>query len=123
MSDTITSALLADLAERLGVDTTDALVVNCLSDAAAEMQLYLGWTDDEWADETLPSAIQRKVMQLAALYYQRASQEAENPGVASTSVTEDKLSQSVTYRSADSYAAQEEAIFRSMARYRRRAAL
>ncbi|MCD7917307.1 MAG: hypothetical protein LUF84_02445 [Clostridiales bacterium] len=68
-------------------------------------------------------AIQRKVMQLAALYYQRTALEAEAPGVASTSVTEDKLSQSVTYRSADSYAAQEEAIFRSMARYRRRAAL
>ncbi|MCD8340648.1 MAG: hypothetical protein LUC87_00645 [Clostridiales bacterium] len=122
MSETITKALLAELAERLGVDAADTLLVNCLSDAAAEMQLFLGWTDEEWEGD-LPAAIQRKVMQLAALYYQRASQEAANPGVASTSVTEDKLSQSVTYCSADSYTAQEEAIFRSMARYRRRAAL
>ncbi len=122
MSETVTEALLEALAERLGLELDDTTLADCLSDAAAEMQLYLGWTDDEWAGD-IPDAIQRKVMRLAALYYQRAALEAEAPGVSSTSVTEDKLSQSVTYRSADSYAAQEEAIFRSMARYRRRAAL
>ncbi len=122
MSETVTLALLEALSERLGLELDDTALADCLSDAAAEMQLYLGWTDDEWAGD-LPAALQRKVMQLAELYYRRSSLEAEAPGVASTSVTEDKLSQSVTYRSADSYTAQEEAIFRSMARYRRRAAL
>ncbi|MCD8381544.1 MAG: phage head-tail connector protein [Clostridiales bacterium] len=118
MSDKITAALLADLAERLGTGEEDTLLVSCLSDAAAEVQLYLGWTDEEWAG-SVPAAIQRKVVQLAALYYRRDSLEAEQPGVASTSVTEDKLSQSVSYRSADSYAAQESAILQSLARYRR----
>lgn len=118
MSNAITAVLLASLAERLGTDEDDTLTADSLEDAAAEVQLYLGWTDDEWAGE-IPAAIQRKVVQLAALYYRRDSLEADNPGVASTSVTEDKLSQSVTYRSGDSYAAQEAALLQSLARYRR----
>lgn len=92
--DDVTAALEADLVE-----------------AEGELLLYLGVC-------RLKEVFYPKLVELAAVYYQRDTAEAGHPGMQDISVTEGNLSQKVTYRSGESWQAQEQAIFHSIARYR-----
>lgn len=107
--------LLTRLQLKLGLedpddDVTAALEAD-LAEAEGELLLYLNV--DELAERFYP-----KLVALAAVYYQRDTAEAGHPGMQDVSVTEDGLSQKVTYRSGESWQAQEQAIFNSIARYR-----
>ncbi len=123
MTETIKEALLSDLTVRLGLEEDDAALVAALEDAGADVQLYLGYTDDEWEVDTLPAAIQRKVGQLAALYYQRDAAEIAAAGLSSVSYKEGDVQQSESYLSPADYQDKADRLLATLARYRRCSAL
>lgn len=111
--------MLDALKKRLGVsgEDEDNLLEACIEDAADELQLYLGWPDDEWAER--PDLLDRKIVQLATLLYRQNQVESALPGVASVSTTEERLSQSVSYKGSADWQTQKDQLISSMARYRR----
>lgn len=123
MTETIKEALLSDLSERLSIEEDDAALVAALEDAGADVQLYLGYTDDEWEVDDLPAAIQRKVGQLAALYYQRDVAEIAASGLSSASYKEGDVQQSESYLSPADYQDKADRLLATLARYRRCSAL
>lgn len=110
MTEQQQTALLTRLLSRLGLTSCDsdgeARLRSELGRAEEEITLYLGL--EEW-----DSRFDGKAVELAALYARRNS--AADPDARSVSVTEGGLSQRVEYGDRD---AQEQAIFRSIARYR-----
>ena len=98
------------LLRRLGVTEpdvdTELLLLDMLTDAECAIASYLGVTEVE-------ERFEPKLLELAALYFRRNS--AADPDARSISVTEGGLSQRVEYGDRD---AQEQAILRSLARYR-----
>lgn len=123
MTEAIKETLLSDLTERLSLEEDDAALVAALEDAGADVQLYLGYTDDEWNVDTLPAAIQRKVGQLAALYYQRDVAEIAAAGLSSASYKEGDVQQSESYLSPSDYQDKADRLLATLARYRRCSAL
>ncbi len=83
----------------------------------------MGYTDDEWEVDTLPAAIQRKVGQLAALYYQRDAAELAAAGLSSVSYKEGDVQQSESYLSPADYQDKADRLLAALARYRRCSAL
>lgn len=119
MTDETQQALLTRMALRLELtgDTLEAetdRLEEALTGAEFDLRAYLGYLFDE-----LPEAFYPKLADLAAAYYQRDTAAAQAPGVEQQAVTEGELSQTVHYRSAESYEAQGAATLASLAQYRR----
>lgn len=106
--------LLIRLRRRLGLDEPDGetvlLLEDSLLDAEGELLLYLN-------REQLPDALNSKVVELAALFYQQDTVEI-TPGVKSSSYSEGNVSQSETYQTAADYQAAIDSLLASLARYR-----
>lgn len=115
MTNEAMATLLAQLQRKLGLgepsEEESQRLEDALAEAESEMLLYLNV-------ETLESRYLPKVAELAALYYRRENLNTVD-GAKATSVTEGGLSQSVTYLSPEDWQRQEQAIFASIARYRR----
>ncbi|MCC8064162.1 MAG: hypothetical protein LIO70_03625 [Clostridiales bacterium] len=122
MTEAIKETLLELLVARLEDGDEDTLE-SCLEDAAAEVQGYLGWTDDEWETDSLPNLFQRKIVQLAAVLYRRDAAAQATGGAASRSYSEGDVSQSEAYLSGEDYQSQADGLLASLARYRRRGLL
>lgn len=107
---------LAKLCRRLGLEdpeeNTLLLLEDELTDAACELLLYLG------ADQ-MEQAWLSKVVELAALYYQRDRRELEGGGLQSSSYTEGQISQSEQYLTPAAFQAGVAEVLESLARYRR----
>lgn len=106
--------LLIRLRRRLGLDEPDGetvlLLEDSLLDAEGELLLYLN-------REQLPDALDGKVVELAALFYQQDRAEI-TPGVKSASYSEGSMSQSETYQTAADYQAAIDSLLAGLARYR-----
>lgn len=92
-------------------EATTALLEDELEDAESALLLYLRW-------EALTEALLSKVVELSALYYRRDTSGASSGQVKSRSYSEDKVSQSETYLSAEDYDRAEQAILTGLAKYR-----
>lgn len=106
--------LLIRLQRKLGLDEPDEdtmlLLEDSLLDAEGELLLYLN-------REQLPDALNSKVVELAALFYQQDTVEI-TPGVKSSSYSEGNVSQSETYQTAADYQAAIDSLLAGLARYR-----
>lgn len=101
------------LARKLGLSgqLDDPRLEDALEEAESALLLYLRW--DELKDTLLT-----KLVELAALYYQRDRAGQTSSGVKSSSYTENEISQSETYLTAADHAAAEQALLDSLAKYR-----
>lgn len=109
--------LLGRLVRKLRLEEPDEDVLTALEDelddAEDELLLYLN-------RETLPAALERKVLELATLYTRQDLD--ENPGVCSFSYSEGDIKQSENYLTAKDYQAQVDELLASVAHWRLRAA-
>ena len=92
-------------------EATGALLSDELEDAESALLLYLRW-------EELKETLLSKVVELAALYYRRDTSGASSGPVKSRSYSENDVSQSETYLSAEDYDAAEQALLTGLAKYR-----
>ena len=105
--------LLWRLEQRLKLTQPDEdtvlLLEDFLQDAEAELLLYLN-------RETLPAAMERKVLELATVYARQTL--ADNPDLAAASYSEGDIKQSETYLTGKDYQAQASEILVSVAHWR-----
>lgn len=88
------------------------LLTDEVLDAEGELLLYLGM--DELEERFLP-----KVVELAALFYERDRHELERSGLKSESYAEGQISQSQTYLSLSEFRSGVAEVLESLARFRR----
>lgn len=109
--------LLERLVRKLRLEDPDEDVLTALEDdlddAEEELLLYLN-------RETLPAAMERKVLELAAIYARQDL--AENPGVCSFSYSEGDVKQSETYLTGKDYQNQVDELLSGVAHWRLRVA-
>lgn len=107
---------LAKLCRKLGLEEPEEdtllLLQDELEDAGSEVLLYLG-------ADSLEDAWLSKVVELAALYYQRDQRELEGGGLQSASYAEGQISQSEQYLTPSAFRAGVAEVLESLARYRR----
>lgn len=89
----------------------EALLNDELEDAECALLLYLRWDE-------LTAVMLSKVVELAALYYQRDTVGATSGVIKSSSYSEGNVSQSESYLDTTDYAAAEQAILDGLAKYR-----
>lgn len=115
MTEELLTTAKERLLRKLGILDLDAeadiLLTDELEDAESALLLYLRWDE-------LTAALLSKVVELAALYFHRDSAGASSGAVKSISYTEDKVSQSETYLTAEDYDAAEQTILAGLAKYR-----
>lgn len=116
MDGAVLERLLSRLRRKLGLedadDDTTLLLEDELTDAECELLLFLN-------RETLPPALEVKLVELAALYYRRDSQELH--GLKSASYAEGDVSQSESYLTGAEYQEEVDALLSSVRHWRRRA--
>lgn len=115
MTEAQKEAAMVRLLRKLAITDPSADVTTLLGDeledAEAALLLYLN-------REELPVTMHAKVVALAALYYQRDTAGAAAGAVKSSSYSEGSVSQSESYLDAADYAAAEQEILNSLAKYR-----
>lgn len=115
MTTELRTRALERLLRKLAIQDPDAdtlaLLGDVLEDAESALLLYLRW-------EELKDVLLSKLVELAALYYRRDTSGAASGPVKSRSYSEDKVSQSETYLSAEDYDAAEQALLTGLAKYR-----
>ena len=103
--------LLRKLSVTVQDSETEALLADALEAAESALLLYLRWDE-------LTAVMLSKMVELAALYYQRDTVEAASGVLKSSSYSEGRVSQSESYLDAADYAAAEQALLDSLAKYR-----
>ena len=115
MTQERTEELLERLVRKLRLEDPDEDVLTALEDelgdAETELLLYLN-------RETLPAAMERKVLELAALYARQDL--ADNPSLCSTSYSEGDVKQSETYLTGKDFQSQVDDLLSSVAHWRLR---
>lgn len=104
------------LLRKLGIEEadeeTELLLVDELSDAESELMLYLGV-------EELEEQFEPKLLELAALCFQRDRRELGESSLKSASYAEGQISQSESYLTPKEFRSGAQEILASLARYRR----
>lgn len=115
MTSEVLDTLMLRLERRLRLETPEEEELLAMQDAleAAEMELLLYLNMD-----TLPDRLLSYVVKLAALFYQRDTQEQESGGEKSWSYSEGEQTQSVTRMTAADYQSAVDALLSGLARYR-----
>lgn len=110
------NVLRSRLQRKLGLEDADGdtvlLLEDELRDAEGELLLFLN-------RESLPPTLEVKLVELAALYYRRDSQEPA--GLKSATYTEGDVSQSESYLTGADFQAEADALLASVRHWRRRA--
>lgn len=110
--------LLLKLEQKLGLNRPDEdtfnLMVNCMTSAREEMQLYLNCCK-------IPHSLSGKLVELAAIDFQQAQARSIQNGMKSATYSEGDVSQSVTYMTTQDTQTAKDSVLRSIAHYRRRA--